>query len=369
MSVLGHAIARLQRGQPLGADEAGACLEAIIAGQAASDEIGAWLLALRDQGETAEELVGCARVLRRQAVSLTAELSETARADGLGPVDTCGTGGDQASTINVSTLAALVVAGANILVLKHGNRSASSRCGSADLLEALGVEVDVPPNTVAHCIQTSALAFLFAPRFHPALKTLAPIRRSLGVRTIFNLLGPLAHPLAEAQAPLRVSRQVVGVPEARLVRIVAEAFRQLGAEHVLVVHGEDGLDEVTTTAATQMAEVRSGANGLLEYRVTPEEFGLSRVAPEALRGGDARTNARLALELLEEPGHPARRPQREIVLLNAACAIYAAGRPGQDSAECKTLIQSSLALAAASLDGGRARERLNFLRRCSQRRF
>ncbi|MBI4342689.1 MAG: anthranilate phosphoribosyltransferase [Candidatus Omnitrophica bacterium] len=292
--------------QPLSAAEMTRVLGAIMEGKSSAEEIRAFLTTLARRGETAEEIAAAVGVLRAHAVALP--LSKPSEL-----CDTCGTGGDGQGTINVSTLAALAAAAASVRIVKHGNRAASSRCGSADLLEALGVNLDASPALVARCVEEAGFGFCFAPAFHPAMSVVAPIRRELKIRTLFNLIGPLANP-----APLTF--QLVGVAEPRLLRPMAEALQRLGIRRGLVVHGRDGLDEVTTTTETDAVELRDGR--LTARQLAPEELGVPRAALAQLRGGDAPQNARIALEILN--GTPS--AMRDLVAVNAGCAIYVAGR-------------------------------------------
>ncbi len=290
--------------QPLNAEAMSRVMTDIMTGRLAPDAIREFLTTLARRGETAEEIAVAVAVLRAHAVRVP--LSRPYEL-----CDTCGTGGDGQGTINVSTLAALVAAAAGVRVAKHGNRAASSRCGSADLLEALGVNLDASPAQVARCIEEVGFGFCFAPTFHPAMKAVAPIRKALGIRTIFNLIGPLANPV-----PLTF--QLVGVSEIRLMQPIAEALVRLGIRHGMVVHGRDGLDEVTTTRETAVLEVRAGA--LTEQRFHVETFGVPHATLDALRGGTAQENARVTLEILGGK-HSA---IRDIVVVNAGCAIYVA---------------------------------------------
>ena len=310
--------------QPLGAEEMRRVLGAIIAGTMPEPEIRAFLATLAQRGETAEEIAAAVSVLRQHAVPLPLR-----NPDGL--CDTCGTGGDGQGTVNVSTLAALVAAAAGARVVKHGNRAASSRCGSADLLEALGVNLDASPAQVESCVEELGFGFCFAPRFHPAMKVVAPVRKALGVRTLFNLIGPLANP-----APLTF--QLVGVADARLMRPMAEALARLGVRHGLIVCGLDGLDEVTTTAATEFLEVREGR--LTEGRMDPEQLGVPRAPLEALRGGEAARNAQVAREVLGGM----RSPAHDLVMVNAGCALYVADR-------ARTVVEG-IAMARETLASG-----------------
>jgi len=290
--------------QPLSAEEMQRVLGAIMEGQTSPEEIRTFLTTLAQRGETAEEIAAAAQELRAHAVRLP-----LARPEGL--CDTCGTGGDGQHTINASTLAALVAAAAGARVVKHGNRAASSRCGSADLLEALGVNLEASPAQVARCVEELGFGFCFAPRFHPAMKAVAPIRKELGIRTIFNLIGPLANP-----APLAF--QLVGVSEARFLWPMAEALARLDIRHGMVVRGCDGLDEVTTTGDTEYVEVDAGR--LTEGRLDPQTLGVPRATLGDLRGADAQHNARIAREILGGT----RSAAHDLVMVNAGCALYVA---------------------------------------------
>jgi anthranilate phosphoribosyltransferase len=313
--------------QPLSPDAMTQAMERIMTGAMAPDEVRTFLTALAKRGETAEEIAAAVRVLRNHARALP-----------LSPLlelcDTCGTGGDGQGTFNISTLGALVAAACGVRVAKHGNRAASSRCGSADVLQALGVNIEAAPERVAQCIEELGFGFCFAPAFHQAMKAVAGVRKELGIRTIFNIIGPLANP-----APLTF--QLVGVADERLMMPVAQALKALGIRHGMVVHGLDGLDEATTTGATRVLEVLTAT--IEAYQLRPEDFGLPRARLEDLRGGDAEDNARIVREILD--GKPSRR--REVVALNAGCAIYVAG--------CSRSIQEGMAKAEAALDAGRPR--------------
>ena len=313
----------------------------IMEGGAPASEIKAWLLELRAKGEALPEIVGAARAMRARAVRIRVASPDA--------VDTCGTGGDGLKTANISTLAGLVAAGSGAVVAKHGNRSVTSACGSADLLEALGVAVDIEPAVVERCIAEAGFGFLFAPRFHPAMKAVAPIRRELGVPTLFNLLGPLTNPAG-------VNRQVVGVADPAQLDLYAQALRALGAVKFLVVHGADGQDEISTAGPTEVAEFNAKADPerTARYTLVPETFGLRRSGPEQLKGGAPAENARIAGEVLA--GKPS--PVRDAVLLNAAAALYVAGAAGD--------LDSGLALARQSLDQGKALEVLKRVRQITQ---
>lgn len=324
--------------QPLSAEAMTRAMTAIMTGTMAPEAIGVFLTTLATRGETAEEIAAAAQVLRAHAVPLP-----LTRPTEL--CDTCGTGGDGQGTINVSTLAALVAAAAGVRVCKHGNRAASSRCGSADLLEALGVNLEASPEQVARAIEEEGFGFCFAQRFHPAMKAVAPIRKALGIRTIFNLIGPLANP-----APLTF--QVVGVADPRWLRPIAEALRRLGIRRGMVVHGRDGLDEVTTTTTTDVLELRDGR--ITEQTLEPTSLGVAPAAPATLRGGEAAHNARLAREVLGGKVSAL----SELVAANAGCALYVADRVGT--------IHDGVAEALAVLRSGRALELLERVRRVSR---
>ena len=317
--------------QNLSEEEASAALEEILAAGAAPAAVAALLVALRMKGETVEEVAGFARALRRRAGRVECP------PDPRPLIDTCGTGGDAAGTFNISTAAAFVVAGAGARVAKHGNRSVSSLCGSADVLEELGVGLDPGSAAVAACIQKVGIGFLFAPSFHPAMRQVQPIRVELKMRTIFNLLGPLANPAGAAV-------QIAGVYEPRLVRLAAEAFARLGLGRGLVVHGSDGLDEITTTGPTAAAEIRDGV--VSERTLAPADFGVPAARPEQLRGGDPRENAAILRAVLD--GAPG--PHRDIVLVNAAAALYTAGLAAD--------LCAAMALARQSIESGCALEKL-----------
>ena len=329
--------------QSLSRAEAREAMAEVLAGSCTDAQIAAFLVALHMKGETVEEIVGFAEAIRAAAIPLevvrnsTVDVSGTER-DAL--VDTCGTGGDASGTFNISTATALVVAGAGVRVAKHGNRSVTSKCGSADVMEALGVNINLPPSQIATCLDKVGIAFLFAPAMHSAMRCVQPARRELRLRTVFNLLGPLTN-------PARASAQVVGVYSSDLVEKLAEALSMLGLHRALVVHGHDGLDEVTITTSTRIAEVREGT--VRSYEVTPEEFKFERATMSDISGGDATENARIIRDVLK--GTPSAR--RNIVLLNAAAALVAASRANH--------LAEALPLAAASIDSGRAATKLEAL--------
>lgn len=329
-------IDKLQRRIDLSADEAAGAMETIMDGQAQPSQIAAFLIGLAMKGERPDEIVGLARTMRARATRLSRSFS---------PVfDTCGTGGDGAHTFNVSTVAALVLAACGVRVAKHGNRSASSRCGSADLFEELGVNVAAPPAVVERCLDEAGIAFFFAQVFHPSMRHAAPTRKELGVRTAFNLLGPLTNPAG-------ASRQLVGVPRPELTELVARSLGLLGAERAWVVHGADGLDEISISGYTKVSECRDGA--VNTFYLHPADVGLAKSPATDLRGGDARDNAAIARAVLSgQHGAP-----RDIVLLNAAASLLIAGRAGT--------IPEGLAMAAGAIDSGRAAGVLETLIRCS----
>jgi anthranilate phosphoribosyltransferase len=328
-------IVKVESGSNLSRQEAEAAMEEILSGRAVEDSIVALLAALRTKGETVEELVGFARAMRRHATPI---FSGASRPDEL-LVDTCGTGGDASGTFNISTTAAFVAAGAGVRVAKHGNRSISSRCGSADVLEALGISLDVAPERVGAAIREIGIGFLFAPALHTTMRHAMPARRRLG-RTAFNLLGPLTNP-AGARA------QIAGVFSAEVVEKVASVLAELGVERAFVVHGAGGLDEISLAGKTKVGDVRGGIVRL--YEVTPEDFGLSAAPISSILGGDATHNAGLLRAILTgEPG-----PRRDIVIANATAAIVAAGRAAD--------FLEGARLATESIDSGAARKKLEAL--------
>lgn len=321
---------KIARRQDLTADEAAAAMGEIMAGRAAPAQIAGLLIGLAMKGERSAEIVGLARTMRAHAVPVTRLDREV--------FDTCGTGGDRAGTFNVSSVAALVVAAAGVPVAKHGNRSVSSRCGSADLFEALGVNVAATPEVVARSLDSVGLAFFFAPTFHPSMKHAAQTRRDLGVRTAFNLLGPLTNPAG-------ATRQLVGVPRPELTELVARALAQLGSRRAWVVHGADGLDEISTTGYTKVSECRDGF--VHTFYVHPSEFGLPKAGVDDLKGGDAAVNADIARSVLAG----ASGPQRDIVLLNAGAALFIAGHAAS--------VRAGIEEARRTLDEGRAQATLD----------
>jgi anthranilate phosphoribosyltransferase len=322
---------RAVAGQQLDAAAAEQAMRVILSGGATEAQIAGFLVALRMRGETATELAGFARALRARASRVDAGVP--------GLLDTCGTGGDGLATFNISTLTALVVAAAGVPVAKHGNRSMSSHCGSADILEALGVNVSIGPEGMARCIRECGFGFLFAPALHPAMKYAGPVRRDLKMRTVFNLLGPLANPAG-------AEYQLIGAPSVEAARLMAGALAELGTRRACIVHG-DGLDEVTTTGSTTVFELEGGA--VRQWTVQPEDFGVPRASIKDLRAPTKEDNVRVARAVLAAE----RGPCRDIVLVNAAMALRVAGH-------CEDL-PAGVARAGSALDRGAARAKLEAL--------
>ena len=311
----------------------------ILGGHATPPQIAGFLVALRMKGETVDELVGFARALRQMAEPVDPGLH------GEPLLDTCGTGGDGLATFNISTVVAFVVAGAGVRVAKHGNRSISGQCGSADLLEAMGVRIPMSPAECARAIREIGIGFLFAPAIHTAAKHAQPVRVDLKMRTVFNLLGPLTNPAG-------ASAQLAGTPSAHFAELIAGALAALGLERGFVVHGSDGLDEITTTGPTLAFEIRQGE--VTRRTLTPEDFGVAIARPEDLKGGNRETNLAIAREILEG----AHGPRRDIVLVNSAAALVAVGRARD--------FREAVALAAAAIDSGAARGKAEALARISR---
>jgi len=329
---------KLQRQEDLTEAEAAAAMGRIMDGEAPAAQVAGLLVALRQKGERPAEVVGFARAMRARAVPLARPRPEA--------FDTCGTGGDGANTFNISTVAAIVVAACGVPVAKHGNRSASSRCGSADVFEALGVNIAAAPSVTEACLDEAGLAFFYAPTFHPSMRHAGPIRRELGVRTAFNLLGPLTNPAG-------ARRQIVGVPRPELTELLARALGLLGSERAWVVHGADGLDELSTTGYTKVSETRNGA--VRTFYLHPAEVGLAKANPADLAGGDAAENARIAREVLAGDAGP----RRDIVLFNAGAALLVAGAAPS--------ISEGIARAAEAIDTGAASRLLDRLTTVSKR--
>ena len=313
--------------------EAEAVMREIMQGEATDAQIACYITALRMKGETVEEITGSARVMREKAVKI--------KLDAPYQVDTCGTGGDMAHTFNISTTAAFVVAGAGVAVAKHGNRSVSSKSGSADVLQALGVNIEMPSSRVEDCLKEVGIAFLFAPMMHLAMKFAIGPRREIGIRTIFNVLGPLTNPAG-------VKSQIMGVYSAELTGVLAQALGNLGIKHAFVVHGMDGLDEITITDRTMVSEFKDGK--VRDFFVHPSDFGLPVGKPGDLKGGDAKENAEITIAVLKgEKG-----PRRDIVLLNAAAGLVASGK-------AKDFIEG-IRQAQESIDSGAAMKKLEMLK-------
>jgi anthranilate phosphoribosyltransferase len=335
-----HSIANHR--ESLSRERARVVMSEVLSGKCSDAQIAALVVALHMKGETVEEIVGFAEAIREAATPIGSSdhpvyVSGTGR-DAL--VDTCGTGGDASDSFNISTAAALVVAGAGLRVAKHGNRSATSKCGSADVMEALGVNINLPASRLTECLEQVGIAFLFAQAMHTAMKYVQPARRELRLRTVFNLLGPLTN-------PAKATAQVVGVYAPELVEKLAEALSMLGLHRALVVHGNDGLDEITITAPTRIAEVREGS--VRTYEVTPEEFGIKRGTLKDIMGGDAAENARIVREILAGKASPC----RDIVVLNAAAALVAGSKADH--------LGDAVSIAAESIDSGAAAAKLEAL--------
>ena len=326
-----EAIAALASGDSLTGEQAAQVMQEIMEGEATPAQFGAFVTALRLKGETVDEIVGLARTMKAKAIPVIT--------DGL-VVDTCGTGGDGSHTFNISTTAAFVAAGAGLKVAKHGNRAVSSQCGSADVLEALGVKIDLNAEQVQRCLKEVGIGFMFAPVFHPAMKYAAVPRREIGIRTVFNILGPLTNP-AGAKA------QVLGVGDESLIEKLALVLQGLGCQHALLVHGEDGLDEITITGKTHVCELKNGR--IKRYAVSPKDFGLSRASPDSIKGGDTKANADFLRNILAG----ALVPQRDVVLMNAAAALVVGDK-------AKTF-QQGVAIAKEVIDNGKASAKLDQL--------
>jgi anthranilate phosphoribosyltransferase len=317
------------RHEDLTEDEAAAAMREVMEGRANAAALGALLSALVMKGERPSEIVGFARTMREHAVKLGAPVNDV--------FDTCGTGGDRSGTFNISTTAAIVIAACGVPVAKHGNRSVSSRCGSADVFEALGVNVAASPATVERALRETGIAFFFARTFHPAMKHAAQVRTDLGIRTAFNLLGPLTNPAG-------ATRQLVGVPRPELTELLARSLMMLGSKRAWVVHGADGIDEISTTGYTKVSECRAGS--VNTFYVHPSDFDIPKSDPAALKGGDAAQNAAIVREVLSGT----RGARRDVVLLNAGVGLFVAGRVDT--------ITEGIAAAASAIDSGAAQQRL-----------
>ena len=331
MSALKTHIAKVAAGSALSFEEAREAFDIIMSGDATPGQIGGFLMALRVRGETVSEISGAVATMRAKMLRVEAPA---------GAIDIVGTGGDNSHSVNISTGSAFVIAAAGVPVAKHGNRGLSSLTGAADVLIALGVKIDIPPETIGRCIHEAGVGFMFAPAHHPAMKNVGPTRVELGTRTIFNLLGPLSNPAG-------VKRQMVGVFSRQWLEPLALVLKNLGSESVWVVHGSDGLDEITTAGPTYVAALENGA--VRTFEITPDELGLSRVQPETLRGGSAKENAQTLIDVLKGK----RGAFHDVAILNAAAALMVA-------AHAKDL-KSALALAQSAIDSGEAAGRLQRL--------
>jgi len=319
----------------LSESEMAECMNEIMEGMTTNAQIGAFLTALRIKGETVEEITGAAKIMRKKAVSIKAP-------DGV--FDTCGTGGDMSHTFNISTTTAIVVSAAGVPVAKHGNRSVSSQCGSADVLEALGIKIDLPPEKVEKCLFETGFGFLFAPLFHPAMKYAIGPRREMGIRTIFNVLGPLTNPAG-------AKRQIVGVYADALTETLAMVLGNLGSVDAMVIHGNDGLDEISISDATKVSRFRDGK--VESFSLMPEDFGIERNKIEHIRGGNKQDNVMIVQSILNsEKG-----PKRDIVLMNSAAALIVAGKTED--------FKSAIAMAVDAIDSGRASKKLEEVKRVS----
>jgi anthranilate phosphoribosyltransferase len=314
-------------------EEAALTMDTIMRGDATPSQIAAFITALRMKGETVDEITGCAEKMREHAINITPHQKNL--------VDTCGTGGDISGTFNISTVSAFVVAGAGVPVAKHGNRSVSSKCGSADVLEALGVKIDIEPKKVEECISKVGIGFIFAPKFHKAMKFAMPSRKEIGIRTVFNILGPLTN-------PARATAQVLGVFSPNLTEMMATVLGNLGVKHALVVHGMDGLDEISISNKTKVSHLEKGR--VETFFIKPENVGMHKGKKEDILGGSINENVKIAYDVLkgEEKG-----AKRDIVLLNAAAAIHAGGKAKN--------IKEGIKLAAESIDSGAAYRKLEEL--------
>lgn len=323
-------------GRELTTAEATAAMDAIMTGQVTGAQIGALVTALRMRGETVEEIAGFATAMRRHALHVTL-------AAGDGPlVDTCGTGGDSSGTFNISTTAAFAIAGAGVRVAKHGNRAFTSKCGSADLLEGLGVRIELTPEQVATCVERVGIGFMYAPAFHPAMRFVGPARREIGIRTIFNVLGPLTNPAG-------ARHQLIGVGHPDIAQKLAQVLGRLGSEHAVLVHADEGLDELGIAGPSAVTEFDARDGQIRTYTVTPEEFGLTRATADQLQGGGVADNVAITRAILAG----ANGPRRSITLLNAGAGIYAANAAPTYAA--------GIAMAAEAIDSGRALAKLEQL--------
>ena len=333
-----EALETLIRGENLSVELAYQVMCSIMEGKLNDSQLAAYLVALRCKGETVDEIVGSTLAIRRYGIHIKTDRNPV--------VDTCGTGGDASGSFNISTVSTFVIAGAGVAVAKHGNRAVSSRSGSADLLETLGVNIQLSFKNTEECLNKAGIGFLFAPLMHPAMAHAVPVRKTLGIRTIFNILGPLCNPAG-------VKRQVIGVYNNILTKTLAEVVRTIGVEHALIVCGVDGMDEITLSGETQVVEIR--ARETLTYRIKPEDFGFNRVPLYAVKGRDAEESAQICMRVLKgEKG-----PHRDVVLLNSAAALYVAGSVEN--------LKEGIVMAQRSIESGAALDKLRFLQRYPQK--
>lgn len=333
-----EAIEKILRHKDLSKEEMFAVMQEIMTGSAQTPQIVSFLTGLSLKGESIEEITAAVQVMRRFAVKINTKQKPV--------LDTCGTGGDKKGTFNISTISAFVASGSGIAVAKHGNRSVSSCCGSADILEALGVNINMSPESLERCLDETGIVFLFAQNLHPAMKYAMTARKQIGAKTMFNILGPLSNPAA-------ATNQLIGVYDGRWTEPLARVLKNLGTTHALVVFGEDGLDEITTAASTRVTELRKGR--IRNYKISPEDFGLKKARPQDLSGGDIASNADIMLDVLRGKAGPG----RDIAVLNAAAAIYAADKVSS--------IAQGIELAEDSINSGRALEKLELLREYSKK--
>ena len=326
--MISHVLSKLLDGHNLSETEMKAVMEAIMSGKVASAQIGAFLTALRMKGETVEEITAAAKVMRKKVVPITISIDSNEPL-----VDTCGTGGDKKGTFNISTVSAFVIAGAGVKVAKHGNRSASSKCGSADLMQALGININIPVEKIETCIEKAGFGFLYAPLFHGAMKYVAEARKEMGIRTIFNMLGPLTN-------PAMASSQLLGVYDESLTDTFAMVLKELGCKHALIVHGCDGLDEITITEKTKITELVK--NRCETYYIHPEKFGMKAGVFADLKGGEINENVLITQKILNGSSGQ----QRDVVLLNSAAGLIAAGKAKD--------FPQGIALSSESIDSGKA---------------
>lgn len=330
------AIRAIVEGDTLDSATASAVMDAIMTGEVTPAQIGALVTALRIRGETVEEIAGFAGAMRRHALRVHVDLDESP------VVDTCGTGGDSSGTFNISTTASFVIAGAGVRVAKHGNRSVTSKCGSADLLEGLGVVIELSPQAVAHCVNEVGIGFMFAPAFHPAMRFVGPTRREIGIRTVFNILGPLTNPAG-------ARHQLIGVGHPGIAHKLASALATLDSEHAVLVHAEEGLDELGLSGKSLVTEYDARQGEVVSYAISPEDVGLQLAATGSLAGGDLAENVRITLSIL----NGAKGPRRDAVLFNAGAGIYAANGAAS--------IADGVAVAEGAIDSGKALEAMERL--------